>query len=182
MGTSNSFSRRESMWGGGAGAAAVVLLDKDGVVLKPPVRLVKLEVIVDPLRVRERMRKGFLSVKVDFQGDTDEEKGEVLLLDWKSHWVTRPDRVGVVVAELGLRFSEGVVGGRVSVGVVGGRWVVPDEGESSTGIGGNGLSCRLVLVLVGVLEGIVTLLACGSLGGSGFDTTSPQPLAESSLV
>lgn len=75
------------------------------------------------------------------------------------------------------------MGGRVSVGVAGGRWVVPDKGEPPTGIGGNGLSCRVVLaVLVGVLGGMVTLLACGSLGGSGFNTAGSQPLFESSVV
>lgn len=73
---SSSFSRLDSLWDGRNGVAAVVLLDKDGVVLKPPVR----EVNVDPLRSRERIRKGFLSVIVDFQEDGDDEGEEGLLL------------------------------------------------------------------------------------------------------
>jgi hypothetical protein len=60
--------------------AAVVLSDKDCVVLKPPVRLVRVEVRVDPLSVRERMRKGLLSMKAVFQRGGEDDGGEALLL------------------------------------------------------------------------------------------------------
>lgn len=80
-----------------------------------PVRLLREDATVEPLRVRERRRKTLLS-GAGFQLGTDPEgENKPLLLVCCSHWVTRLDRGGVVVTltlTLGLvMFSDGVLGG-----------------------------------------------------------------------
>lgn len=94
---------------------AVMLSDSEGAVFlnpKLPVRLLMEDATVEPLRVRERRRKGFLS-GMGFQLLRDPEgENMLLLLVCRSHWVTRLERGGVVVFTLGLVvFSDGVLGG-----------------------------------------------------------------------
>jgi hypothetical protein len=130
---------------------------RDGVVLGPkPVVVVVLgaeETAVEPLRVRERMRKALalaLPLALFSARGFQETGGEALLPVWRSHCATRPVRDGVMFgAGNEGSFSERVVDegwdGDVSI----------DDGELSVGRGGSGLSCR------GVLGGV--------LGGTAMD-------------
>jgi hypothetical protein len=88
------------------------------------------ETAVEPLRVRERMGRGFQGT-----GIGGVEAGvKALLLVWRSHCATRPVREGML-------FSEGVEGEVLDVD----EDVPVDDGVLSVGRAGSGLSCRGVL-------------------------------------
>lgn len=128
----------------------MVLLEGDGVILlgraaAAPVMLAVVEIegeeadeaSVEPLRVRERRRKGVLSVVKDgFQVVGKAGREVRLFVDddvgvLKSHCVTRPVRGGVRLA-----------GPSEEELVVGGLWTLLDDGRSSS-VGGRGvLACR----------------------------------------
>lgn len=87
MATSSSFSIRESCKEGLVIVDAVTPLESDGVVRNPAVQLLRVEVAVEPLRVRVRDRMCGVSLS-GFEGV---ECGEEVLLVVMSHWVIRPD-------------------------------------------------------------------------------------------
>ena len=90
MATSNSFSIRLSCNDGFAVDVIVAPLEREGVVLSPAVQLLRVELTVEPLRVRERDRLTRVSLS-DFDGV---EFWEVVLFVFvvMSHLVMRPER------------------------------------------------------------------------------------------
>lgn len=113
------------------------------------------ETAVEPLRVRERMRKAFalaLPPLLRLAWSFQETGGEALLLVWRSHCATRPERDGVVFGVwVWTSFSERGVDEGLDVGVS------VDDGELPVGRGGSGLSCR------GVLGGVLGGTAMGGV-------------------
>jgi hypothetical protein len=133
---------------------------RDGGVLGPkPVVVVVLgaeETAVEPLSVRERMRKALalaLFSARGFQWTGGEAGVKALLPVWTSHCATRPVRDGVVFGvDDEMSFSERVEDEGLDADVP------VDDGVLSVGRGGSGLSCR------GVLGGV--------FGGTAIDVIS----------